>query len=89
MHQFVKRGKIIRAFEIFLKLKKSQYLKIKKFHIPKETHWHFSFLNRLSNEVSQIQIQNPAAEHSHSVTFGGSQTKQGRAITNSFFVRLC
>ena len=77
-----------RAFEILSKLVRSQWLKIEKFHITKEANWHFSFLNRLSNEVPQSQKQNPSAKHSQSATFGGSPAKQGRALTTSVLVRF-
>ena len=78
----------IRAFEILLKLVRSQWLKIEKFHITKEANWHFSFLNRLSNEVPQSQKQNQSAKHSQLATFGGSPAKQGRALTTSVLVRF-
>ena len=52
---------IIRAFEIFLKLIRSQYLKTEKFHITKEANWDF-FLNRLSNGVPNSQKPNPLAK---------------------------
>ena len=77
-----------RAFEILLKLVRSQWLKIEKFHITKEANWHFSFLNRLSNEVPQSQKRNPSAKHSQSATFGGSPAKQGRALANSVLVQF-
>ena len=78
----------VRAFEILLKLVRSQWLKIEKFHITKEANWHFSFLNSLSNEVPQSQKRNPSAKHSQSATFGGSPAKQGRALTTSVLVRF-
>ena len=43
----------IRAFDFCLKLIRSQYLKTEKLHMTKETNWHFSFLNRLSDKVAQ------------------------------------
>ena len=42
-----------RALDFCLKLIRSQYLKTEKLHMTKETNWHFSFLNRLSNKVAQ------------------------------------
>ena len=77
-----------RAFEILLKVVRSQWLKIEKFHITKEANWHFSFLNSLSNEVPQIQKQNQSAKHSQSATFGSSPAKQGRALNTSVLVRF-
>ena len=66
----------------------SQCLKTKKIHIPKEAHWHFSFLIRLSYEVPQSQKQNTSAKNSQSTTFGGSPFKQGRALIASVLVWL-
>ena len=43
----------IRDFDFFLKLTRYQYLKTEELHMTKETNWHFSFINRLSNKVSQ------------------------------------
>ena len=71
----------VRAFDFFLKLIRSQYLKTEMLHITKETNWHFSFLNRLENKVAQSKKQNPSAKHSRSANFGGSPAKQGRALT--------
>ena len=79
---------ITRAFGFCLKLIQSQYLKTEKLHMTKETNWHFSFLNRLSNKVAQSKKRNPSAKHSRSANFGGSPAKQGRALTFLILVRF-